>query len=210
MSKDYAPARLALNSSFRRLFEFVVQASLKGLYGGDSFRFGWPNEYRDWPRRVTNPADRLGELANRLGLDTTTAATQTAAEAFRAGVLKATDKDLGLDVVARLHRDGLGGSVYLLAQCATGSDWQKEKQGHPPEELWSNLLVWDSIRVRVIALPYAISERSEIRRISMFFGSIVFDRLRLLAGRPDEHLPAWCGEDLRGWCATQLPKIPAH
>ncbi len=198
LSKDYSKAKLPKASRFRRLFETIVQSSFRSLFRGASIRFGVPAD-PDWPKGITKIADRLEELGDRLSL-----AVNPCEED-----IECTDQDLGLDVLARLSfGDENPGTLYILAQCATGVEWRKEKKGEPSLELWSRLLSWDAIRVRAIAVPYRVSDSKDLRRTAAFFDAIVVDRLRLFAGRPDEGLPSWCRDQLVNWVSEQLERIP--
>ena len=197
ITRDYELAQLDDNAPFRRLFETIVQVSLERILRGPSVRFGVPVS-PDWPTGVTSISDRIDELGNRLGLST-----------LNLTDVKPTDGDLGLDVVGRFSfGDDKPGSYDLLTQCATGVRWETEKAGEPSLELWKDLLAWDAIRAKAVAVPYRLSVEKDIRRIFRKFEAVVLDRLRIQSGRPDECLPEWCVEGLVTWAEEHLQKIP--
>ena len=100
----------------RRHFEEVVTAALGRFLGGDSVRFGWPHR----APIPTHPDRALTFLAERLRH-----------RRIDLGVVKPTDKDMGVDAVAwKPFPDGRQGQIVILGNCSTGDDWH-EKLGEP-------------------------------------------------------------------------------
>ena len=176
---------------FPRLFEKIVQASKRGLFGGPVSRFGVPKE-PDWP---TSIFDRVKQHA--LEMD--------AIEERFDGKVEATDGDLGLDIAARLSIAGdYEGTLVILTQCATGENWQGKK-GEPSLELWTKLIDWRAKVLRAIALPWRADDPV---RIYILFDAIVLDRPRLSAGSPDTHLDPQARDPLVEWCTTRFAEFP--
>lgn len=179
----------------QRLFEVAVATAAKRLFGGSSVRFGWPRE-PDWPESVY---DRVMRLADELGLE---------AEDLT-GKLESKRKDIGLDVAVRhsFGDDGPGTILYLI-QCATGKHW-KGKTGEPSVTEWSDLLRWNSLLVRAVAVPWRLEPPDDyFRTFRRFDSAIVLDRLRLLSVDADDLLPAPIKEEILAWCAGRLSSIP--
>lgn len=181
--------------SLRRLFEKVVQASLSGLLGGTSVRFGWPRE-PDWP---TSIEDRLATLGDLMELQIENLDGKT----------DPTDKDRGLDVVARQRLgDQFDATVTYLVQCATGKFW-KSKAGEPSITNWQDLFVWKSLLVRVLAVPWTLSGRDTyVRMFRHFDSAIILDRPRLASGQPDEYLAEDTQKEIVAWCHANIQSIP--
>lgn len=184
-------------SGFPPLFEKVVEASLHGVLGGRSVRFGWPRE-PGWPKSINA---RVKRLANALELDTETLEGKTGTH----------DKDMGLDVVARLALgDDESGSMYVLTQCATGRNW-RTKTGEPALARWRDLLQWKARLVRAIAIPWRLdADRDYWKATRLFDDAIIMDRPRLAYGQPDKHLAGETRKKLRRWCLVQRRRLPRH
>jgi len=102
------------NTVSARLFEKIVEASLQGLIGGTSVRFGDPIE-PGWPTRINDRIRKLGEF-----LDLSVERLE--------GKTRPRDKDRGLDVVGRLSFGDDGpATIFFLTQCATGKNWKTER-----------------------------------------------------------------------------------
>ena len=178
-----------------RLFELIVAAAARKLFRGPAARFGWPIE-PGWPTAVEARVERLAE---ELGLET---------EALD-GKLQPTSKDEGLDVAARLSlRDNEAGTLTFLIQCATGKNW-KSKTGEPSIAVWAELLRWNSLLVRGLAVPWRLEPPDDyLRTFKRFDGAIVLDRPRLLAADAEELLPVPVRGEILEWCEDRLSRIP--
>lgn len=181
---------------FRSLFEDVVAAGLEGLLGGRACRFGAPFP-TDWPRGFPS---RVSHLALEFGLESR--------EADIPKLSSKQQKDDGLDVLGRLKLgDEDPGTLYVLAQCATGANW-KDKRGEPSVTKWREYIAWDAATVRALAVPWAVRPRSELKRIHMDFdNAIVLDRWRIVAGRPHEHLDREQCKRLEKWVRAQFKAL---
>ena len=169
-----------------RLFEKVVEASVRGLLRGPSSRFGWPIE-PSWPTGID---DRVERLAEELELQVENLQGKTDPQ----------DKDRGLDVVGRMAiADGSMGTVAVLVQCAAGEKWT-EKKGEPSLANWRDILRWDAELVRGVAVPWRLQGRWDIRRAYRHFDALILDRPRLLAGNPDAFLDEHTKTELVSWC----------
>lgn len=182
--------------AFSMLFEKVTRACAQAICGGTSVRFGWPVE-ASWPKPI---ADRVARLAERFSVNTGSLAS-----------LKPHDKDLGLDVVARL---GLGdddhGSLVMLVQCATGKNWTGKK-GEPSIDHWKTIVAWQASLVRGIAFPWRWrgSSRELGRKSLEFDGAVILDRLRLFSGGdPEESVDETDTKLLKTWCEGLLASLP--
>lgn len=180
-----------------RLMEKIVEGALQGLFGR-SQRFGWPIEPA-WP---TSIEDRVAKLAQNLDVK------MDALE----GKTDPADKDRTLDVVGLFEVVGsTEATVAVLVQCAAGKDW-KQKLGAPSIEAWSNLLLWKTMLVRAIALPWRLGGRrgdwTYGRIFSMSSGAMVLDRPRLLAGNPDEHLDPLARDEVAQWWREAVDAMP--
>ena len=160
-------------TSFRELFEKVVQAAALGLFGGPSSRFGVPRE-PEWPPGLN---ERVGRFAEELDLTV-----------LRRDLPEGPG-DRGLDVAVRANVGGVpDGYLVLLTQCATGRNW-KRKRGEPPLAEWLDVLKWDAKIVRSVAVPWWFeSSREYVRFYRYFDEAVMLDRRRLLSGRPDKFL----------------------
>ena len=179
---------------FRRLFEKVVQASQVGLLGGEASRFGVPVE-DGWPAGTNN---RIARFAEELG----------GLFVLRTNVdSKAGDRTL--DVAARLRLGGhSAGTLALLTQCATGKNWE-QKRGEPALARWSTVIDWDGVMIRAVAVPWWLEPTQYSKYFRYFDSAIVFDRRRLLAGEPDDHLDANTQNQIEAWCAAQIAALPS-
>ena len=64
------------------------------------------------------------------------------------------------------------------------------------------------MKVRAVAIPYRLRNKSEYKRAYSHFSGIVLDRPRILFGNPDSELPSWCADDLKTWASKQLGNLP--
>lgn len=169
-----------------KLFEHLVRETTAVYLDGDSARFGWPRD--TMPVGIHDAIDQLAELTgNRkrsYGFPT-----------------NATDKDLGLDVVAwKNFADKYWGKVELYIQCATGEHWEN-KTGDPNLEKWNDILTWPFRPLRGFAIPHVIPY-SEWRRKT--HGILLIDRLRISSTLKSKILPEqefgwwdWCQERIQ-------------
>jgi hypothetical protein len=189
-----ASVEIKPDSKTGRLFEKIVEASLKGLVRGQVVRFGWPRD-AGWPTAIN---DRIKHLADRLELETENLVGKT----------HPNEKDRGLDIVAQVRfGDGAAGSVTLLTQCAVGSHW-KGKIGEPSLKHWQDIYKWNTQLLRTIAVPWRLSGDFDAIRTHRLFDAIVLDRPRLSAGNPDRFLDAAARKDILKWCERSLDRIP--
>lgn len=189
-----ASVRFDPGSPFPRLFEKIVEASLRSLFRGCSIRFGWPPD-PGWPRGI---ADRVRRLAEEFGLQADNPEKKT----------EGREKDIGLDVAARLRIGDEGpGSGVLLVQCATGANW-KVKQGEPSLSEWARLVDWRSTLVRGVAFPWRRTNEKRIAQWSVRMNAVLFDRLRLMSsGNPDRHLDSSAAGELAEWCHERINEL---
>jgi hypothetical protein len=184
------------NTVSSRLFEKVVEASLQGIVGGTSVRFGDPIE-PGWPTKIDDRIRKLGEL---LGLSVERLEGKT----------RPRDKDRGLDVVGRLSFGDDGpATLFLLTQCATGKNWTK-KRGEPSIEDWKDIFLWNGALLKAVAVPWRLDTSVfDYARVHRHFnGAVVLDRPRLIAGDPDGKLDAEVSKKLRTWCRKQIKRFP--
>lgn len=169
---------------FPQLFEKIVEASLRGTLNGSAVRFGVPRE-EGWPPAI---GERIAVLADKMSL---------VAENLD-GKVEATDGDRGLDVVARLgFFDDGPGSLLVLAQCATGLHW-KTKTGEPSLERWRDILRWEGVLQRLVAVPWHLEPKEKAREYRRF-EAVIVDRFRLLFGQPDRFLEESVRKELQTW-----------
>ena len=167
-----------------RLFEEVVTAALGKYIEGPSLRFGFP--YRSpVPSHPDKAVDYLAEKINQPRL--------------RTRVVRATEKDMGVDAVAwKPFSDGRHTELVLLANCSTGANWNS-KLGELSLEKWKKMIHFGCDPVRVFAVPWIPSndDWSDI----VDFGNLVLDRSRaasLLAGWDAlAAIKTWCSNRLR-------------
>lgn len=182
-----------------RLFEKIVEASARGLFGGPVARFGWPIE-PGWP---THPKERVEYLASLLDL---------AHENLDIpGKVDPYDKDKGLDVVSgwpSVDAATNEGQPWVLVQCACGDNW-KGKTGEPAPSEWHDLLAWNGPLMKAVALPWLRPDGWSITRVSRkFHSALVLTRERLLRGCPDAHLDELAADDIREWCSSKIAALP--
>lgn len=187
-------SHISPDSQRSRLFEKIVEASQRGIFGKSTFRFGWPRE-RSWPTAVNARIEKLG-VSMQLDLERLRGKTRT------------KDKDRGLDVVSRLDLgDENCGSLFVLTQCALGKNWKK-KRGEPALAEWQDIFVWNGHLVRAVAIPWRLQGMSEYRDTYRHFDGLVLDRVRLLCGMPDSHLDEGTKAELRTWCTSIMKRLP--
>ena len=197
LARCYGEAKIAPTHTERKLFEFVVEASLRSLIRGAATRFGVPRE--GWPRggfRVS-----VGQLATHFQL--------AASDANVASLASTKQGDDGLDVVARLKLgDELPGTAYVLVQCATGDDVLR-KAGDLSLDTWRKYIPWDAPALRALAVPWAARPRREqLQRLSSKFdGAVILDRWRLVAGEPGRHMDDRHLKPLQRWCKRQIKAL---
>jgi len=179
--------------SFRQLFEKAVQAAGLGLFGGPASRFGVPRE-PGWPTGVN---ERVERFADELSLS------------ILRRDLPETTGDRTLDVAVRVHVGGdPTGALVFLTQCATGRNW-KDKRGEPTLEEWRDVLMWEGVIFRGVAVPWWLKDSAEYERYFRYFDrALVLDRRRLLAGRPDEYLANDVRDMILEWCEAQIARLP--
>ncbi len=180
---------------FSRLFEKIVQASARGLFAGTTVRFGAPAD-PGWPTSIDDRIRHLGSLM-RLRVQELEGKTDP------------LDKDKTLDVASRLSfADDGPGSVIVMAQCASGRNW-RDKSSEPNIALWEDVLRWDSVLVRAVAVPWWLGgEREYARYFRHFSKAIILDRPRLLTGQPEEYFDPAYRTLLESWCEGQLQRLP--
>jgi hypothetical protein len=182
-------------SPFCRLFEKVVEACERRIFGGVVVRFGHPHD-ADFPKaiqqRVKHLADRFERPIEKLE-----------------GKVHERDKDLGLDVAARVAiGDEEPGTLMVMTQCATGGGWKKKKE--PSLREWDGLVQWKAHAVRAIAFPWRMRANDFLWRDAKRLEAILLDRMRLLsAGNPDPRLDGGVAAELDAWCAARALEFPA-
>lgn len=154
--------RIDVTPQSRSLFERCVAELVGGLTSQTGLAIGSP-------RQTPIPADL--NLAIR----------EYASASHEDGIgrpFPATDKDLDVDVVAWCgFKDGRGGYLHLVGQCATGADW-KDKLTELNPHKWSDHFKWAVPPARFFASPL-VFRKEEMRRLSMD-GGLILDRPRLL------------------------------
>lgn len=177
----------------RSLFETIAGVSIARLGGGRVERFGAPYP-KDWPKTFPSRVERL---AGTFGL-----AHQPDAIARIASLAA---QDATLDLVARWSIvDQEPGGLYLLVQCATGANWRSSKSGEPSVELWKKFVSWNGKTTKALAVPFAMRGR-ELEQACFYHNeAVIFDRLRLAAGRPDEGIDSTLRGKLETWCKEKL------
>jgi hypothetical protein len=181
--------------TYQQLFEKVVQAAGKGLFHGSSARFGVPRD-PDWPVAIEARVARLAEDLELIIEDLT-------------GKVSPNDGDRTLDVAARLSFGDDGpGTIFVLLQCATGRNWAN-KRAEPILAMVEDLIRWDAVLVRGIAIPWWFGDRQEYASWFRKFGkAVILDRPRLLAGKPDDWIQPEYSLLVRQWCEAQLNNLP--
>jgi len=195
LSRFYsAKVSLEPNSKFQFLFEKLVEACARELFGGSSVRFGWPRE-ADWPTGIDS---RIRLFGDRMRL------TIESLE----GKTKPSDKDKGLDVAARLgFGDDGPGTVIFLTQCATGKNWRR-KRGEPSFGEWKDILQWQAQLIRVVAVPWRLAYPQEIISNLRHFDAVILDRTRLNFAVANNFLAATIVASMLDWCTAQVTKFP--
>lgn len=193
VGRRYSPELRA--DGAEQLFEVAVAVAARRLFGGRAVRFGWPRT-PSWP---TGIQERVERLAEDLGLHTEDLSER----------LDPKSKDIGLDVAARLSfGDDEPGTATFLIQCATGKNW-KAKTGEPSITEWRDLLRWNSLLIRAVAVPWRLEPPDDyLRTFRRFDSAIVLDRLRLLAANAEDLLPQQATSEILRWCGDRLSRIP--
>lgn len=148
----------------RRLFELLVYEVLKVNFEGNALHVGAPaSAGMDPSFRV-----RVAQYATVSKLGRLEVGHEPLPD----------DKDLGLDVVAWIpNKDGRGGDLHFLVQCATGADWS-EKLNDLNLRKWTPHINW-AVPVRVFCVPMTLpATGDEWIRASLEAG-LVLDRPRL-------------------------------
>ena len=174
-----------------RMFESVASTALQTYLGGDSFRFGFPREDPDQPIKTA-----LENLEQRTG--------DPLSPTYP---VKATDKDLGLDVVGwKDFLDGRASKVLVYMQCATGENWHG-KRGDldtSPGGIWNQLVAWTTPPIKAMAIPYVVPPGDQWKRSTP--GLLLMDRLRISSLLPARALSI-NGIDWRSWFETRAKAV---
>jgi hypothetical protein len=163
------------------LFEHLVCKAMSYYITGNAVRFGVP--------RDTMPSgihDAVKELAKMTG-------NRKMSNGYP---INATDKDLGLDVVAwKYFPDHYWGKVEIYVQCTTAQTWDCKKSDCDLEE-WRGILYWPFYPIKGLAIPYVVPEDDWENKGA---GILLIDRLRIastLNERKFTNQPfdwwAWC------------------
>ena len=174
-----------------KMFEYLASTALQMYLCGDAFRFGAP---RDAPEHPIDVA--LKQLERRTG-----------DRLLSIYPVKATDKDLGLDVVGwKDFADKQTSKVLVYMQCATGLDWPS-KRGDLDLSVggvWNQTISWTTPPVKALAIPYVVSPGVEWRRETP--GLLLMDRLRISSVLPARAV-AIKGIDWQGWFKSRLASV---
>ena len=175
-------------------FEHIAAASIKQLVKGTTVRFGSPFP-KGWPSGFPN---RVEKMASEFGI------THRAAEID--AYASTNQQDDSLDIVSRWRLvDEEPSSPYLLVQCATGANWKAAKVAEPNMDLWRRYISWNGPIYKALAIPFALRGPGELKQISIrHHDTIVFDRIRLAAGRPDQLIEASLRRHLVRWCREKF------
>lgn len=180
---------------FYRHLEDISAACLSVIYGGPAFRFGVPVN----PEDPSGLEERAQKMANLFGI-----------KLVGGDLLTAPYGDCTLDVLVRHNvGDGLGGALYVLAQCAAGSEWRK-KQGEPKDDSWRDVLRFDGPTSRAIVFPRRLDnpQVSYARESWHFNKAAIYDRLRIAVGCDGSNLPPNARANLEAWVETALNTFP--
>jgi len=182
--------------TYTHLFEKVVQACARGLFRGTATRFGVPKEI-GWP---TGIEDRVRRMAEELGLDPERLDNK----------LEPGDGDRTLDIASRLSFGDDGpGTTMVWIQCAVGRHWA-DKLSEPIPAMIEDLLRWNAVPIRAIAIPWWFDADGIYSRwFRKFNKAMILDRRRLLTGTPVEFLDDACRQPLEDWCAAQAARLPS-
>jgi hypothetical protein len=155
-----------LDPEDRKLFEELVGALLRPVFGENVVRIGHPASSGLDPSfrsRVETYASQSGLIAGEVGEPPFSA-----------------DKDLGLDVISWWPwEDRRGGNVHFLIQCATGRDW-KDKLNDVSLNVLKRHLNWSVPPVRVFSVPKVIQVSEDAWLRLSDSGGLILDRPRLL------------------------------
>ena len=147
-----------------RMFEHLATEALQSYLQGCAVRFGAPREAPEQEIVVA-----LQNLQARTG------------DTFRGAYpLRATDQDLGLDVVGwKNFTDGEISKILVYMQCATGEDWPKKRGDLDlgPGGVWSKIMDWTTPPVKALAIPYVVAPGVDWGRATP--GLLFLDRLRI-------------------------------
>lgn len=167
----------------RRLFEEVVTEALARYLGGKSIRFGFP--HRD--PVPSHPDKAVNYLAMQLGQPR-----------IRTRKVRKNEKDMGVDAVAwKPFGDSRVTKVVLLANCATGANWDS-KLGELSIEKWNRMIDFGCNPIRVFAVPWTPNQEDWSRIVD--YGHLVLDR-----NRTASLLGGWQSTDkIVRWCKTRL------
>ena len=147
-----------------RMFEHLATKALQSYLKGCAVRFGAPREAPEHEIVIA-----LQNLQKRTG------------DTFRGAYpLRATDKDLGLDVVGwKNFRDGEISKILVYMQCATGEDWPRKRGDLDlgPGGIWNKIMDWTTPPVKALAVPYVVAPGDEWGRATP--GLLFLDRLRI-------------------------------
>lgn len=198
-SKWYKSIEIKSGDPVREWFEHITVASVGRLLGGRTERFGAPFS-KEWPKSFSG---RVKHLAGLFGIE--------AREADVKHLSTPNQQDDALDAVARSKLgDEEPGTPYLLVQCATGANWKTDKSGEPRMELWRKYIAWNGPTYKALAIPFALRGKGELERASVSHGNaVVFDRLRISAGAPDQKIDEVLRKKLVKWCSGKFAKLPA-
>ena len=171
-----------------KMFEHVASSALQAYLQGSAIRFGSP---RDEPEQQIKVA--LQCLSERTG------------DRLLSGFpVRATDKDLGLDVVGwKDFDDRQISKVLVYMQCATGEDWPRKKGDLDLSMagVWSNIMRWTTPPVKAMAIPYIVPPGDEWERETS--GLLFMDRLRISSVLPARSVSA--GDfDWLGWFKSRV------
>lgn len=114
-------------------------------------------------------------------------------------------KDDKVDIVAWKPLDDRIGKIVLLANCASGEDWQG-KTTEISEGLWSAYIDSPFRPIRAFAFPYVGLDSMAWRRTSLE-GGLILDRLRLLKLAPSHNRLPY-RKNLIEWSERMVRKLP--
>lgn len=183
-------------SEFSHILEKLAEASIKTRLRGVAYRFGASPYEPGQPTGIVARVRHLGTIFKLQYVEENT-------------VLRAGEKDRGLDVICRLSFGDDGpGTLFLLVQCATGKNWTKKK-GEPSTEDWRPLFQWDSTLVRAVAIPRRLKNPSaEYARFWRHFdGAVILDRMRLCGDNFEPSIDAAMRNRILSWCRNRLKEI---
>jgi hypothetical protein len=124
----------------------------------------------------------------------------------------AKQQDMGADVLVwRGFDDMRSGKAIIIAQCAAGRNWQRDRKGRDVAlGLWNELLRWPSKPLLALAIPFIMREEDWYFESFSIGGNggMIIDRLRLASLCAKYTVKSSLGQKLFKWCKAQIKCLP--